>query len=51
MIERLSDCDAIVVGKIGPGASDYLISRGVHVFEAVGVLENIIPGVSELLHE
>ncbi|MDR2089587.1 MAG: hypothetical protein LBP73_09560 [Clostridiales Family XIII bacterium] len=51
IIALLSDCDAVVVGKIGPGALEYLISHGMRVFEATGVLEKIIPGVSKLLRE
>ncbi|MDR3364608.1 MAG: dinitrogenase iron-molybdenum cofactor biosynthesis protein [Clostridiales Family XIII bacterium] len=42
VIETLSDCEAIVVGKIGPGAAEYLLRKGVRVFEAPGVVEKII---------
>jgi predicted Fe-Mo cluster-binding NifX family protein len=42
VLEALTDCEAIVVGKIGPGAAEYLASKGIRVFEAPGVVENIV---------
>jgi predicted Fe-Mo cluster-binding NifX family protein len=38
----LSDCAAIVVAKIGPGASDHLHQRGIRVFEVPGAVEKIL---------
>jgi predicted Fe-Mo cluster-binding NifX family protein len=46
IIELLSDCDALLVQKIGEGAAAYLIAKNVRVFEVSGsidaVLEKII---------
>lgn len=42
IIELLSDCDAILVNKIGEGAAQYLISRGVRVFEVSGSIEAVL---------
>ena len=42
IIELLSDCDAILVQKIGEGAAAYLISRGVRVFEVSGSIEAVL---------
>ena len=47
VLEQLSDCEAVFVGKIGPGASEYLAQRGVHSFEVPGVIENILLKVIE----
>jgi len=33
IVSLISDCDALFVKKIGPGAAEYLISRNVRVFE------------------
>jgi predicted Fe-Mo cluster-binding NifX family protein len=38
----LSDCDAVVVGKIGPGASDYLTDKGLKVFVTEGSIEDVM---------
>jgi predicted Fe-Mo cluster-binding NifX family protein len=46
-IELLSDCEAVLVGKIGPGAADYLRMRGMRVFETPGVIENITKALRE----
>ncbi|MDR2163342.1 MAG: dinitrogenase iron-molybdenum cofactor biosynthesis protein [Clostridiales Family XIII bacterium] len=46
VIELLDDCEAIVVGKIGPGAADYLMERGIRVFEAPGVLEVVLGAIA-----
>jgi predicted Fe-Mo cluster-binding NifX family protein len=43
----LSDCEAIFVGKIGPGASEYLAQRGFRSFEVPGVIELILSKVIE----
>ncbi len=42
VIELLNDCDAVVVSKIGLGAADYLIKKGVRVFEAEGNIDAVI---------
>ncbi|MDR2296525.1 MAG: dinitrogenase iron-molybdenum cofactor biosynthesis protein [Clostridiales Family XIII bacterium] len=39
ILELLSDCEAIVTGKIGPGAQEYLLRRGMRVFESPGVID------------
>jgi len=46
-LKLLSDCEAVFVGKIGPGASDYLRARGMRVFETPGVIENVIGALQE----
>ncbi|MDR1027796.1 MAG: dinitrogenase iron-molybdenum cofactor biosynthesis protein [Clostridiales Family XIII bacterium] len=38
----LNDCEAVFVGKIGPGASEYLAQHGIRSFEAPGVIDNIL---------
>ncbi|GHU41757.1 dinitrogenase iron-molybdenum cofactor [Clostridia bacterium] len=38
----LSDCEAVIVGKIGEGASTYLIEKGMRVFEVRGIAEEIL---------
>ena len=42
IIELLSDCDAILVNRIGEGAAAYLISRGVRVFEVSGSIDAVL---------
>ena len=42
IIELLSDCDALLVQKIGEGAAAYLISRNVRVFEANGMIDAVL---------
>jgi predicted Fe-Mo cluster-binding NifX family protein len=42
ILELLSDCEAIVTGKIGPGAAEYLLRRGMRVFEGPGVIEKVL---------
>ncbi len=42
IIELLSDCDAVLVQKIGEGAAAYLIERGVRVFEVSGVIDAVL---------
>ncbi|GHT46475.1 hypothetical protein FACS189454_07670 [Planctomycetales bacterium] len=38
----LSDCDAVVVGKIGPGASDYLTDKGMKIFVTQGYINDVM---------
>jgi predicted Fe-Mo cluster-binding NifX family protein len=42
VLKLLGDCEAVVVGKIGPGASDYLTSKGMRIFETVGYVDDIL---------
>ena len=42
IIELLSDCDAVLVQKIGEGAAAYLIGRGVRVFEVSGRIDSVL---------
>ena len=42
IIELLSDCDAVLVEKIGEGAAAYLIERGVRVFEVSGTIDAVL---------
>ena len=42
VIDLLSDCDALLVEKIGEGAAVYLISKGVRVFEVRGNINEVL---------
>ncbi|MDR1495698.1 MAG: dinitrogenase iron-molybdenum cofactor biosynthesis protein [Clostridiales Family XIII bacterium] len=42
VLDILNDCEAVVVAKIGPGAAEYLMLRGMRVFEGYGTLDNIL---------
>ena len=42
IIELLSDCDALLVQKIGPGAAEYLIRKNVRVFEVSGSIDAVL---------
>ena len=42
IIELLSDCDALLVQKIGEGAAAYLIARNVRVFEVSGSIDAVL---------
>ena len=42
IIELLSDCDALLVQKIGEGAAAYLIARNVRVFEVSGTIDAVL---------
>ncbi len=42
IIELLSDCDAVLVQRIGEGAAAYLIERGVRVFEVSGRIDAVL---------
>ena len=42
ILELLSDCDAVLVQKIGEGAAAYLISKGVRVFEVSGSIDAVL---------
>lgn len=41
----LADCDGVFVSKIGPTAAAYLLSKGVRVFEAPGMIEDVMQKV------
>ncbi|MBR1739786.1 MAG: dinitrogenase iron-molybdenum cofactor biosynthesis protein [Ruminococcus sp.] len=47
IIELLSDCDALLVQKIGEGAAQYLIERGVRVFEVSGPIDGVLKKLIE----
>jgi predicted Fe-Mo cluster-binding NifX family protein len=47
ILELLSDCEAIVTGKIGPGAAEHLLRRGMRVFEGPGVLDEVLKTIIE----
>ncbi len=40
--DLLSDCDALLVQRIGEGAASYLISKGVRVFEVSGSIDAVL---------
>jgi predicted Fe-Mo cluster-binding NifX family protein len=42
VLEILADVDALVVGKIGPGAAEYVAARGLKVLEVSGTVERIL---------
>lgn len=42
IIELLSDCDALLVQKIGEGAAAYLIQKKVRVFEVSGSIDAVL---------
>jgi predicted Fe-Mo cluster-binding NifX family protein len=45
ILDLLWDCEAVVTGKIGPGAAEHLLRRGMRVFEGPGVIENVIGAI------
>lgn len=45
IISLLSDCDALLVQKIGEGAATYLIGKNVRVFETAGEIDAILKKV------
>lgn len=45
LLQTLADCDAIFVGRIGPGAAAFMIRHGKRVFEAAGPVEDLIAQV------
>ncbi|MDR0851941.1 MAG: dinitrogenase iron-molybdenum cofactor biosynthesis protein [Clostridiales Family XIII bacterium] len=42
VLDLLSDCEALIVGKIGPGAAEYVTTRGIRVFQGAGTVEKIL---------
>ncbi|MFV0412829.1 MAG: NifB/NifX family molybdenum-iron cluster-binding protein [Oscillospiraceae bacterium] len=42
LLQTLADCDAVFVLKIGQGAAAYMISHGKRVFEAYGLVDEIL---------
>lgn len=47
VIDLLSDCDAILVSRIGEGAAAYLISKGLRVFEVSGEINAVFEKIIE----
>lgn len=45
VIALLTDCDGIIVSKIGSTAAAYLISKGIRVFEAPGFIDDVLKKV------
>jgi nitrogen fixation protein NifX len=41
-LEKLADCKAVIVSRVGTGALAYLASRGLRVFEAPYPLEDVL---------
>ncbi|MDR3053089.1 MAG: hypothetical protein LBU48_04445 [Coriobacteriales bacterium] len=41
----LHDCEAVVVGQIGPGAASYVINHGLRVFEGRGFVDEILSAI------
>jgi predicted Fe-Mo cluster-binding NifX family protein len=42
VIERLSDCDGVFAAKVGSGAANALFAAGIRVFEATGVISDVL---------
>jgi predicted Fe-Mo cluster-binding NifX family protein len=42
LLEILNDCDAVFVSRIGQSAAAFMIGHGKRVFEAAGMVEEII---------
>ncbi|MDR1185647.1 MAG: hypothetical protein LBK67_12760 [Coriobacteriales bacterium] len=42
IIELLSDCEAVVTAQIGPGAAQYVVTRGIRIFEGRGLVSDIL---------
>lgn len=40
--EKLKDCDAVFVLKIGEGAAAYMMSKNIRVFEARGKVDDLL---------
>lgn len=47
IIDKLSDCGAIFVLKIGEGAANYVLSKGKRIFECSGEIADIIAELLE----
>jgi len=47
VLEILPDCEALFVGKAGPGAQEYLAERGIRVFDVPGTVEAILGNVAK----
>lgn len=44
----LSDCEAVIVSKVGPSAAEYLLEKGLRVFEAPYSIENVLNKLCKL---
>jgi len=42
VLEILHDCEAVIVGKIGPSAYSYLTVKGMRVLEAPGFVDEVL---------
>jgi len=42
VLQILHDCEAVIVGKIGPGAYNYLTFKGMRVLEAPGFVDDVL---------
>jgi predicted Fe-Mo cluster-binding NifX family protein len=42
VLRTLHDCEAVVVGRIGMGAAEYLLRRGMRVFDAPGTVDKVL---------
>jgi predicted Fe-Mo cluster-binding NifX family protein len=42
ILTLLSDCDAVLVSRIGEGAAQYMSRGGLRVFEAPGIIEEVL---------
>ena len=47
VINVLSDCDAVFVSRIGSEASAYLISKGLRVLTAPGLIDDVLNKIIE----
>ncbi|MDR1136270.1 MAG: dinitrogenase iron-molybdenum cofactor biosynthesis protein [Clostridiales Family XIII bacterium] len=42
VLELLGDCEAVVTAVIGQGAAEYLMVKGMRVFEGPGIVDNVL---------
>lgn len=47
MLVTLGDCDILIVSRIGQEAAEYVISKGMRVFEAAGGIKEIADRLKE----
>jgi len=45
VVEALSDCEAIVVAKIGPEAAQYVMRNHIRIFSASGNMQDILNNI------
>lgn len=51
LTDRLSDCDAVLVAQIGPGAARHVLQSGLRVFEAPYALQPVLQKLRHQLFE